>query len=58
MGLLKMPGMARELGPGVVAMMRAVKQALDPRGILNPGNLMPDAPTPYVDDAHPRQVTA
>ena len=36
-GLLKRDGMARELGPGVLAMQRAVKQALDPDGILNPG---------------------
>lgn len=36
-GLLKRPGMERELGPEVVAMQRAVKAALDPHGILNPG---------------------
>jgi glycolate oxidase len=39
-GLLKMPGMARELGPGVLAMQRAVKQALDPHNILNPGKVV------------------
>ena len=36
-GLVKRSGMRRELGPGVVAMQRAVKAALDPHDILNPG---------------------
>jgi len=34
---LKIDGMRKELGPVVVGMQRAVKQALDPQGILNPG---------------------
>ncbi|GAA3105560.1 FAD-linked oxidase C-terminal domain-containing protein [Pseudonocardia yunnanensis] len=38
-GLVKLAGMRRELGPHVVAMQRAVKAALDPQGILNPGKL-------------------
>ncbi len=40
-GLLKMPGMAKEQGPQVVAMQQAVKRALDPHGILNPGKVLP-----------------
>jgi glycolate oxidase len=38
-GLLKKPGLHRELSAAVVAMHRAVKQALDPHGILNPGKV-------------------
>ncbi|GAA1332370.1 FAD-binding oxidoreductase [Pseudonocardia xinjiangensis] len=39
-GLLKLSGMRRELGPEVVAMQRAIKAALDPQGILNPGKVV------------------
>uniref|UniRef100_UPI000382A3C8 FAD-binding oxidoreductase n=1 Tax=Nocardiopsis salina TaxID=245836 RepID=UPI000382A3C8 len=38
-GLLKMPGAARELGPQVLQMHRALKQALDPAGVFNPGKV-------------------
>lgn len=38
-GLLKMDGLAKELDPVVMAMHRAVKTALDPHGILNPGKV-------------------
>jgi len=39
MGKLKL--MARQHGPEAIAAMRAVKQALDPHNILNPGKLVP-----------------
>ena len=39
-GILKRDGMRRELGPVAVAMHRAVKDALDPLGILNPGKVV------------------
>jgi glycolate oxidase len=38
-GLLKRDGLVKELDPAVLAMHRAVKNALDPHGILNPGKV-------------------
>lgn len=40
-GLAKLPWIARALGDGGIAMHRAIKAALDPEGILNPGKLLP-----------------
>lgn len=40
-GLHKLPTMAQEHGEGALAIMAAVKQALDPLGILNPGKTVP-----------------
>ena len=39
-GLLKRDGLLAELSPAVVEMHRAVKAALDPAGILNPGKVV------------------
>jgi glycolate oxidase len=38
-GLLKRAGLSHELSPAVLEMHRAVKSALDPYGILNPGKI-------------------
>jgi len=38
-GLHKMDFLVHETGPGAVAMMRAIKHALDPDNILNPGKI-------------------
>ncbi|WP_375575011.1 FAD-binding oxidoreductase [Paracidovorax oryzae] len=38
-GIHKMGFLLDETGPGAVGMMRAIKQALDPKNILNPGKI-------------------
>lgn len=45
-GLVKKRGLAAELSPAVVALHRAVKAALDPAGIFNPGKVFDPAPRP------------
>jgi FAD/FMN-containing dehydrogenase len=41
-GLTKRPSMTRRKDKVAVATMKAIKAALDPRGILNPGKVFPD----------------
>jgi FAD/FMN-containing dehydrogenase len=40
-GLSKLPSMARRKNPVALEVMRAVKQALDPDGRMNPGKVIP-----------------
>lgn len=40
-GLTKLPSMRRRKNPAALRVMRAVKSALDPNGILNPGKTLP-----------------
>jgi alkyldihydroxyacetonephosphate synthase len=42
-GRVRAPWLERELGSGGVALLRKLKHALDPAGIMNPGALLPDA---------------
>ncbi|CAI5989885.1 unnamed protein product [Closterium sp. NIES-64] len=43
-GVGKTQYLEREVGAGAVAAMQAVKDALDPHGILNPGKVLPPRP--------------
>ena len=41
-GLSKLPAMAAHKDPVALGVMRAIKAALDPNGIMNPGKMIPD----------------
>jgi FAD/FMN-containing dehydrogenase len=43
-GLLKKPYLGYTRSPGEIAAMRAIKKALDPKGILNPGKIFDSEP--------------
>ena len=40
MGIVKANWLERARGPAEVSAMRAIKRALDPRGLLNPGAVL------------------
>jgi len=42
-GLLKLPSMARRKDANALSAMRAIKAALDPNNIMNPGKVLPPA---------------
>jgi glycolate oxidase len=42
-GFTKAPYIGLELSPDEIALMKRVKTAFDPNGILNPGKIFPDA---------------
>jgi alkyldihydroxyacetonephosphate synthase len=57
-GRSKAPRLTSELGAGV-EVVRALKRAFDPAGILNPGNLLPPASSEPLDsEAHAAPVTS
>lgn len=41
-GIAKKDYLARQIGPGGVAVMKRIKQAFDPEGLLNPGKIFAD----------------
>jgi glycolate oxidase len=41
-GLLKKQFMEMDLGSDALALMRAIKNAIDPDGIMNPGKIFPE----------------
>jgi FAD/FMN-containing dehydrogenase len=41
-GFAKAPFLPIELSPDEIALMKRVKRAFDPNGILNPGKIFPD----------------
>ena len=42
-GRLRKPYIVHDLGENGVSLLRRVKDAIDPQGLMNPGNLIPDA---------------
>jgi len=39
-GAGKISSFEKEVGPGLIALKHAIKKALDPKGILNPGKIL------------------
>ena len=40
---MRRPYLVHDLGEAGVDLLRALRGAVDPQGIMNPGNLIPDA---------------
>jgi FAD/FMN-containing dehydrogenase len=40
-GLTKLPSMTRRKDPVALSVMRRIKAALDPKGLMNPGKVLP-----------------
>ncbi len=53
-GLLKVDHLGSQRGANELAMMRAVKAALDPSGMLNPGKVLPASSTATAATTEPR----
>ncbi|WP_225072703.1 FAD-linked oxidase C-terminal domain-containing protein [Desulfuromonas sp. CSMB_57] len=50
-GVTKAPYLPMELDPAAVLYMKAIKRALDPNNILNPGKIFPEEPGRAVNEA-------
>jgi alkyldihydroxyacetonephosphate synthase len=48
-GRLRKDYLHHDLGEGGIALLRTLKQSIDPKGIMNPGNLLPDLKVSVVD---------
>jgi alkyldihydroxyacetonephosphate synthase len=53
-GLARQHALPRELGPGGMRVLAAVKDAFDPTGVMNPGKLPPYASRPSFERSGPR----
>ncbi|MGA4669726.1 FAD-binding and (Fe-S)-binding domain-containing protein [Propionibacteriaceae bacterium Y1923] len=49
-GRIMAPFVERQYGPDLYAMMREVKQAFDPHGVLNPDSVVTDNPKVHMED--------
>lgn len=54
-GMARTEYMEEQLGPEILAIMREIKERFDPKGLLNPGKILPGADRPYRIDSHLRQ---
>lgn len=45
-GMMRLPGMRAHKTPVELALMRAIKRAIDPRGLMNPGKMIPEDDQP------------